>query len=695
MAPPPSQKEPRSAPVPPTGRRGTPAATPPASQRREPRPPPLAPLSPLQRSAVDLLGDLPQPVAAPSRPPSPARVSEAQASAVARAYEKELRERYQEEHDAPLPWFRRHWLGLTLAAIAVVAALAAVGLYALYRRYTTQEHRREFLERAQQGLLQDTRASVEGAAHQLQEVLEVDPENARAIALDAQAAATLWREYDAPESLRDAARAALADRTLFASFPDAVWTAKYLLGDDPPAVAAKILAIVPARAGPWIDYLAGKILLGRGETSGALARFETSLKRAPTLVPALLAAGDYYLGAGDLDHAAALFGTAHAAAVQSVGAAVGLAEVHLAQGRTSKDDLDALAAVEAPGAAAIPAAWRLRLDVASARVLAALGRGGVAIDRLEAGAANHPADAAAYEEAIAEVDMASGRYAAALQPAREALAKAPDDGKLLARYAHVLLGLSRPRDVLDHVRATGADPRPIHLLRAVAAETLGDCATAKREVDATRKGDRIPARGAVVVALCDAREGRTRQARAALQQLAGSTRASAAALVALGGIELDAGDLTGAEKDARRAAGADPAAWEPRCLLGRVLLARGKIADGQRELEAALKLDEDHVEARTALGLSFLAQGQSTAAVKASPEDEAANLGLARALLAEGQIGAAFRYGTRATQLSPGDAEAHRWLARIAGQAGQRKLARQEARTAARLAGGRHHRRAR
>jgi tetratricopeptide (TPR) repeat protein len=646
--------------------------------------------------AVDLLGDLPD---APMPMLSVPSISADKAKEIAEEYESKLRQEYSDKHDVPVSWFRRYWLPLTLAATFAVAGSVGVGGWILIRQRYNQKHQREFLDRAAGGLLQDTEASLTGASHQLAEVLATNPNDPMARALSAQTAAALYREYGSPAAFRDQAADLLKDPKLFKLAPDPAWTASYLLADDPKTLATEILALPADKAGPWVDYLAGLLLLGKGQAPEALRRFDQALKKAPAHVPTLLAVGDYYRKAGDFEHAAEFFQLAHSASAQSVGAAVGLAEAHLAQRQAGTEDEKALAALAtstAPGGVtgvnAVPPAWRLRLDLATARVLAVDGQHDKAVAKLQEGLAAHGEDQAAYALALADVGLLGGRFLEADAAIERVLAKTPRDPEALERYAHILLGLGRYRQLLARVPAVGSDPRTLHVYRARADEALGDCGAAHREVDATRRGEKIPAGAAVVVALCDASDGQLAQGRAALQQLVSLPHPAPSTFVALGDLEQKAGDLKGAAGHYKQAAAADPAAYEPHCAMGRMLLANGKRTEGLAELDSALKLNADHAEARVAYGLALLAAGQADAAMpqlnfalKAAPDDEQVSLAYTRVLLAEKLYPDALRYATRATTIAPGDPEAHRWRAKAAAAAKQKKIAQGEGKLVATL----------
>ncbi len=700
--PPAEATDPRVAAPPPVGPTSNPRITapPPLRQTTNPKivvPPPLRASPSGRRSAAELLGDL------PDAPPVPAAsipgVSADEAKQIAQAFESQLRHGYEAKREAPVPFARRHWLALTLAAAGAVAGAVGVSAMVLVRRHYAQAHRQQFLARAQDGLLLDTFSSVTGSTHQLDEVLAADPSNALGRALAAQAAATLWRDYGGASAARQRAEDLLGDPSLQNAAPDAVAAARFLLAEDRKALASEILAVPEGKAGPWTDWAAGEILIDRGDARGALARFEAALKKAPAHVATLLAVGDYYLRAGDPSRAAELFGLAHTASPQSVGAAVGLAESQIALSASGPgawaEDEKALAQVEAPGPGAIPTAFQVRLDLATARVLAEEGKIDPALARLKAGLADHGDEVAAYAGALADVEMAAGHYAEAEGAARRVLSKKPRDPAGLERLARILLGRGKLRELLLRVSPVGPDPRTLHVLRARADLGLGECVAARREVEATERGPErvVPVGGAVVLALCDARDGHADLARQALERLVALPQPAASALLGLASVEADAGDMRGAVAKARAAVAADGRSYEAHCALGRYLVAAGHPSQGQRELARAVALDADHEEARLALGLIELRSGHVDAAradleaaLAESPSDPGAEVAVARLDLADKQLPEAMRHAARAVSLDPQSAEAHRWHGKIAQASGQRKLAQREAKTAQKLA---------
>ena len=141
--------------------------------------------------------------------PLHAAVSKTVALQIAKEFEDQLREAHRTKATARPIW-RRYWFVLALGGACALAGLVAIGGSWIYRRRFNQQHAAEFLGRVQDGLLLDTYGALLGASHQLDEVQEVTPHQARSKALEAQVSATLYRQYGGSEELKGRAEAALA-----------------------------------------------------------------------------------------------------------------------------------------------------------------------------------------------------------------------------------------------------------------------------------------------------------------------------------------------------------------------------------------------------------------------------------------------------------------------------------------------------
>jgi tetratricopeptide (TPR) repeat protein len=650
------------------------------------------PLPPRRRRVADmLLADLPDSKPPPSRPEvksTPTTPTTSEIERMAHRYESELRAKLDETRQKPKSFVRRHWLPLAILGTLVLLGGGAVVGIRLFRERYNRQHAHEFVARAEQGLLLDTYGSLSGATHQLDELLAVDPHDARAMALRAQAQATLCQEFGCPDTQRQALATPLADAAVSAADPVAVLVAKYALSPAPLELADAILALPAVSA--WSNYLAGHIALLRHDDAEALKRFDAALKIVPAHVPTLVAVGDHYLRAGDLGRAGELFALAHQASPLNVAAAVGLAEVHLASHEVSADDERSLSEVAPEGERAIPVHVRQRYDLATARVLAANGQVTKAVQRLLDGVAEHGDELVAYASALSDVYASDGQYDRAEEQAWRALSRNKQDPEALERYGRVLLARGRFRDILARVPAGGS--RRLHVLRAQANLGLGDCNAARSEVEATRKDSKAPAQGAVVIAQCDAKAGHVADAEQTLRQIAALPRAPIEALLALAVIEDQAGDHRQGIDDARKAVQVDPHSYEAHCVLGRLLVKSDATAEAETELQAAVRLNHQHTEALVALGVLELDQGKKVdarqhldQAVASAPMDPKANLALARALLALGFPVDAERVAARAAKMSPKDPQAHHILGKIALQAGDQRLALRELKEAQKL----------
>jgi cellulose synthase operon protein C len=629
--------------------------------------------------------------------PLHAAISKTVALQIAKEFEERLREAHRTKATARPVW-RRYWFVLALGSACALAGLVAIGGSWLYRRRFNQQHAAEFLGRIQDGLLLDTYGALLGASHQLDELQEIDPRPPLPKALEAQVSAALYRQYGGSEDLKTRAEAALAQSAGSRGSPgseeEPAWVARLLLAPDPAAEGNALLALPEAKAGPWVHFLAGNLLLARGDAQAALKRYQSALKLAPNHVPALLAVGDYYLKSGDASKAAEFFALAHQTSPMSVGAAVGQAEADLSLNRPLEDDEKSLQSLDRQGPEAIPVAWRLRLDLAAARVLAGEGKLDEATHRLEEGLGQHADRLTDYAGALAEIFEDAGRYAEAERQAWRALSRSPKDLVSLERYGRILMARRRFRELLTRVVAPpGEDARPIHELRAEAQYGLGNCAAARSEIEATRRAEKIPAKSAILLALCEARAGRASEAREAIQKIASLPHPPAEAFVALGTLDLQAGAPASAATQFRKAVELAPKDFEAHCSLGRSLVAAGRdSAEGRTELLEALRLNQQHQEAALALGLLELDQGRAAearpyleTAVSERPGDAASNLALARDLAALGQVSDAVRRAEQAVRAAPKDARTHYWLGKIQLAAGEHRAALREFKLARQL----------
>ncbi len=636
-----------------------------------------------------LLADLPENV--PSRVPiALPKVTESEVQRIAQSYESDLRAEFEETKAVPLGFARRHWLVLTLGATAVVGTLAALGVRQVVRRHLGEKNAADFISRARQGLLQDTYASLSGAIHQMDELLEVQPHRGDALALAAQAQAMLCHDFGCPDAQKSQAQDWL-EQAGPTGDPEAQLTARVYLAANPANLADEVLKKDPQTAGPWTHFLAGNALLARHAPDEALKRFDQALKLQPAHVPTLVTVAETDLQRGEPWRAEDLLLLAHTDSPLNVAAAVGLAEVHLATREPTDEDEKNLAQVAAAGPNSVPEPWRQRLDFARAKVLASNGKLDKAIALLQDGASQHGDEILAYKGALADCYIADGQYDRAESEAWGPASKASKDPEALARYGEILLARGRNRELLQRVSAI-AGSRGLHVLRAQAALAAGNLALTRTEVEGTRKDNKVPATAGALLAEAEARGGHPAEAKATLRQIATLPHPPAEAFLGLAAIEQGAGDFDAAIADARRAVGADGRSYEAHCLLGRLLVKTGKIDEADTELRRAVRLNGQHVEARVALGMLQLEHGdargaQSTfeAAVRETPTDVPANLGLARALMAQQKPTEAMRVAAQAVHAAPQDASAHHWLGKTALAAGDHKLALKELKIAKKL----------
>jgi len=553
--------------------------------------------------------------------------------------------------------------------------------------------------RARDGLLLDTYASLTGALHQMTELLELSPHRGEALVVAAQTQAMLCHDFSCSEAERAQARA-WADDSNAAVDPQTRLVAQVYLASERaqsaqlpklPKLDDEVLGVKPQSAGPWIHYLAGLALLGRGNEAEALRRFDLGLKLAPAHVPTLVTEGENALQKGDWVRAGERFSLAHTDSPLNVEAAVGLAETHLALHESVDEDEKDLTLVAAAGTEAVPAGLRQRLDAALARVLAADGKLEKAVGLVEDALQQHPDAVAAYAGVLADCYAEAGQYDRAEAEAWRALSKTPLDQDALARYGEILLARHRDRELLQRVPVV-QNSRRLHVLRAQAALRLGNLPLARTEIEATRKDNKVPALAAVLSAQIAARSGDSAGAKQTLEQISALGHPPAEAFLALAQLDQEAGDSPGAIAAARQSTAVDGRSFEAHCMLGRLLAKAGYTEEATAELRTALRENQQCVEAQVALGNLDLDLGSAQearaileTAQGEDPQNEGAALAYARALQSLNQINDAVRAAARATKLAPQDPSSHHLLGKLALAAGDRKLAVKELREAKRL----------
>jgi tetratricopeptide (TPR) repeat protein len=644
-----------------------PAGPPPLNLASRPRlaaaPPAAAPPPPLpkEKSALDLLPDLLPPSLAgtPSMELPKVELSSQAAEAIAKEYERELRQKLAAAESKPRGFLATHGLKLGMAGLAVALCGVAFTVF----RYTKRSHANlpELLAKAHAGLEKDTASSYKAALSALSDLLEVSPEHAEAHALSAYAHALQYREHGQVAAERDAALAELSRPDVDASFPELAAAARYYLAD---AEADARNAAKPLFAGKGAEAheIAGKLLL-ESDPRHALEQFQESLKAQSGHVRTYVAIGEYYLQVGEASVAAGLFSQARALSDHHPGVLLGLINARLAQARELPEAAADLELLE-KDAPRLDADLRARLDLTAGRLLAARGDVPAGLARLGEGLTRSPNHALEFHEALADSFALQGAYdktVSELLAAQKSRPGADKDLALLDQVARAQIAVGRPSEALRITEKL--DDRRLHLTRGIALFSQGAHDAAKRELMLTRRDKSMPTEAAIYLARTELAAGRKDDARPALDAIFAAGKVSPKAQVAKGELLMASGDAAGAQV-AFTAAAEDLREYEAPYLLGRVLLAQGKIAEAQKPLQTSVERNPFFADAHRALGRTLLAMGQPKEArtqlqayLKDHKDDAVALAGLARANLAMGALGDAKTFARQAADRTGRDPE--------------------------------------
>jgi predicted Zn-dependent protease len=600
------------------------------------------------------------------------------AERIAARYAEELRARLLAVPEPASP-VRRH--RRTVAVLALAGAVAAAaGVYLVVDGQRSAELAASAAGRARAGLARDTAGSLREAARLLAEARRRAPRDAELASLDAQVSALLGVDHG-----DDAARARATELAGDPSAGDGALAARYLLAADGASrtAAERELLEAPPGAGPLVQALAGRILVGRRELESGRGRLTLAAQATPPLLRALADLGDAALAGGDAAGALATYRAALAAHPTHPRAAIGAAEARLALGEDPAASLAELRAVEADEASPPPVQDRVRFELAFGRALAASGDPAAAAARL-ARASERLGETAPLAAAQAEAHLQARAWDRAEAAAQRAVEKDGRSAAYRVLLARARIGRGRYAEAL--AATASADGRAVRIERAVARLRLGQPALARAELDRVAQGGRMPADAAVWAGLADVAAGRAARARPLLERLAAAPHPPPFAELALGRALEATGDPAAAEAAYRKAAARDALAPEPRVALGRLLLSRDDARGALEPLQEAVRLDPADVDARRALGEARLAAGEPSAArgeldalLLARPHDAAAHTLVSAAWLAEDKPLEARRAAEQAAAAAPRDPAAHLALARAALAQGDRLAARRHA----------------
>ncbi len=588
--------------------------------------------------------------------------------AIAREFEKNLRQKVEEAHQEK-SFLQRHWAQLAL--LVVVAAAAGTGVWAFIHTRTVNQGRtlRDALASAQKAFGRDTVSGYAGGLASLAQAVSMDARSEEAWALTALGHARLYAEHGGGAEDKAQAEAALAHPGVADKAPATVLVSRYLLADAAGRAAQTAAVLKSPLDATDVHELAGRILLGAGDVKTAVLRFKRALELQGANVRALLALADYYREAGDDANALTFYATAAQASPTHPARVLGEAESLLAQGQDVTASVQAVEKLPAPGDTLTPVE-KARRALLLGRLQAATGATAVAVQTLQDGSKAFPDRSFDFQLALADALRAGGDMPAA-QEAFEAAARArPKSEEAREGLARVLLARDREREVLQ--RFAQDDSRKMALLRGEADVRLKDWKRARAELARTQVQGRVPVEAVALLALVDAAEGQADKAVTVLERTQASTkRPRPEVSVALGKIYWQRGvlDLARAQFEG---AMKDPRDWEGACALGRLLLSKGAPDKALEPLSISVQRNGSHGESRHALSRALLALGrgedglrQAEAWLADNPASAAASRDVA---FAEAQLGRwkeAEGHLNRALQKEPSDVDAQRLRAQV------------------------------
>ena len=377
--------------------------------------------------------------------------------------------------------------------------------------------------------------------------------------------------------------------------------------------------------------------------------------------------------AGDLDEARAGYLSVLNADPTHITALAGL-------GQISRQSGDLPAALEYLQKAASLDPARLGLQCDTASVLCALSRLDEARIIYQSVLANCPTHVAALA-GLGQVDRQRGNLRCALDYIQRAASLDPARIGLQCDAAAVLCALSR----LEEARAAYESVLATHPTHVAALAGLGQISRQSGDlpaalkylrqaasIDPSRMGLQCDA-AAVLCAL-----SRFDEARAAYESVLAAHPAHVTALIGLGHVNRQSGDLTAALEYLRRAATLDPSRLRLKCDAAAVLCALGRFDEAQTDYQSILQQDADNVDALIGLGLVERQRGDYEASLAffqagltGHPEHDKLKAHAAAAFRLLDRLDEAESLYKSAVQRDPRDATSMRGLAQIAAARGQ------------------------
>lgn len=559
-----------------------------------------------------LLGDIPDlPEPRSSLEVPKVEVSSSAAEAIAREYERELREKLAQKK-AKKSFVARNWISLTAGGLGFLVLVVAALMY-VRTTEVNQGSLKDVLADAKKALLQDTRASYGTALSALERAARMDEDETEIWALTGYANAVLYGEHGRKAEHKAAAEAALSRPGVAEQFPELALATRYHVaeGKAREAIAAEVLAATTDKV--EVTELAGRILMQMGEAKQALSRLQQALSDQAQNVRVLVGLGDYYRVSGDFPKALEFYTMAQDISPQHPARILGAAESRLELEQDLSQSARDFLSLQAD-ADSVPDAMQWRWVLAQGRVLAATDESEKAITLLTEGARRFPERGYEFQLALAQALRFAGRMAEAEDAFKIALKARPDSEEAREGLARALLARERYRELLAKIPA---DPksRRVSLVRGLAWSRLEEWKRARAEFDRTRVKGRYPTEAIIQLARADAAAGEVARARLALEQTLKATKtARGEVLVALGDLDLSQNDLQRARARYDEAA-KEPDDTEGACAAGRFLLRDGDAERALPLLEKAARRNDAHQEAQEALARAYLHLGKLSEAL--------------------------------------------------------------------------------
>jgi tetratricopeptide (TPR) repeat protein len=538
--------------------------------------------------------------------------------AIAKEYERELREKLQAKQQQKT-FLQKHGLKLGVGALVTVVALALVGSFIV----TRQKHGGENLESAlAKGLVAinaDTKEQYALGLQSLELALTMDESNATALANIAMAKAILYAEHGGALSDREAAKAAIDKPRVREVHPEIALVVDYLTADanDLPGHKQQLLSNELNQS--VVEALAGRVLLADKRLDDAFKHLQKATELNGRNLRALVSLGEYYLAAQDYERAAQILSTAETLSKFHPQRVMGLAEarLELAKDPSNNQASEALSDLEAVAQnASIPEVLKGRFTLLLGRTKSTAGKHDEAFKTLTDGLATYTDQTFDFQLALGMAGRHAGRMADAQKAYDDALKARPKDEEAKEGLGRVLLARSREKELLDRVKPDG-DQRKVALVRGIAAARLEDGRRARAELDKTRVNGKYPAEAVVYLALLDAADEGGEKAQQALEKLVSTTkRNKATAQIALARIYMKRNLLTEARQQLEDAA-RDPQDYEANALLGQLYLEAGVPPEtALPPLQKAVERNGSHSVAHHLLSRTYLALGQFQDATK-------------------------------------------------------------------------------